>query len=237
MGNSELKEVAALAEEIGKRLRCLAKFDAESIRAVRREFSRRLLSAAPRVVIELACLLVKEPRFEYRLVACELLHHHPALHTLRARELEKLGQGMNSWGTVDIFAIFLAGPTWRERRVPNTLIHRWARLPDRWWRRAALVSTVPLNSKAQGGRGDTHRTLQVCRLLESDRDPLVLKALSWALRELSKRDARAVREYLKERGSRLAPRVLREVRNKLATGVKNPGRLARSVAKKGDAEQ
>ena len=106
--------------------------------------------------------------------------------------------------------------------MPTSLIHSWARSADRWWRRAALVSTVPLNSKARGGSGDTYRTLQVCRLLESDTDPMVAKALSWALRELSKRDPRAVRDYLSNRKEVLPALVRREVGNKLKTGVKNP---------------
>ena len=67
-----------------------------------------------------------------------------------------------------------------------------------------------------------HRTLQVCRLVDSDSDPMVSKALSWALRELAKRDPRAVRDYLKDREDTLPSLVLREVRNKLETGVKNP---------------
>jgi 3-methyladenine DNA glycosylase AlkD len=106
--------------------------------------------------------------------------------------------------------------------VPASLIHDWARSADHWWRRIALVSTVPLNSKARGGEGDSHRTLQVCRILEKDRDPMVVKAMSWALRELAKVQPRAVRAYLSERRTILAPLVLREVQNKLETGLKNP---------------
>jgi 3-methyladenine DNA glycosylase AlkD len=79
-----------------------------------------------------------------------------------------------------------------------------------------------LNSKARGGEGDSHRTLQVCRILERDRDPMVVKAMSWALRELAKVQPRAVRAYLSERRTILAPLVLREVQNKLETGLKNP---------------
>jgi 3-methyladenine DNA glycosylase AlkD len=106
--------------------------------------------------------------------------------------------------------------------VPASLIHDWARSADHWWRRIALVSTVPLNSKARDGEGDSHRTLQVCRILEKDRDPMVVKAMSWALRELAKVQPRAVRAYLSERRTILAPLVLREVQNKLETGLKNP---------------
>jgi 3-methyladenine DNA glycosylase AlkD len=46
--------------------------------------------------------------------------------------------------------------------------------------------------------------------------------LSWALRDLSKRDRSAVEKFLKEHEKELAARVKREVRNKLTTGVKNP---------------
>lgn len=215
--------IPALAAEIDAELSSLRRRTTEDVRQVRREFSKRLKDAAPHVVIELGMLLLEVPQFEYRLVAYELIHHHPqSLYHLNAWQLEKLGRGIASWGEVDCFGLFLAGPVWRERRVPNALIHGWARSADRWWRRAALVSTVPLNSKARGGSGDTYRTLQVCRLLESDRDPMVAKALSWALRELAKRDPRAVREFLSSRRSVLPAIVLREVNNKLRTGLKNP---------------
>jgi 3-methyladenine DNA glycosylase AlkD len=59
-------------------------------------------------------------------------------------------------------------------------------------------------------------------MLAADRDDMVVKALSWSLRELAKRDAAAVRAYLKKSGSKLAARVVREVGNKLRTGKKNP---------------
>jgi 3-methyladenine DNA glycosylase AlkD len=109
--------------------------------------------------------------------------------------------------------------------VGDALITKWARSKDRWWRRAALVSTVPLNSRARGSGaagGDAARTLAVCRLLAADRDEMVVKALSWALRELARRDPVAVRAFLAEQGDGLAPRVRREVGNNLRTGLKNP---------------
>jgi 3-methyladenine DNA glycosylase AlkD len=51
---------------------------------------------------------------------------------------------------------------------------------------------------------------------------MVVKALSWSLRELAKRDHLSVRAFVAEHEKRLAPTVLREVRNKLNTGLKNP---------------
>jgi len=82
------------------------------------------------------------------------------------------------------------------------------------------VSTVPLNVKAQGGTGDAERTLAVCRLLVADRDPMVVKALSWALRALCVRDPDAVGAFLRQNEGGLPSLVKREVRNKLETGRK-----------------
>lgn len=224
--------VTVLAEEIDERLSSAKNSTTAELREIRKEFTHRLKDAAPHVVIELAGLLIDVPHVHYRFVAYELIHHHPAaLSHLNAWQLEQLGRGISSWGAVDCFAVYLAGPVWRGRRVPNSLIHSWAKSADRWWRRAALVSTVPLNSKARGGEGDAYRTLQVCRLLERDRDPMVAKALSWALRELAKRDPRAVREFIASRNEVLPAIVLREVTNKLKTGVKNPKTKSKAAAK------
>ena len=64
----------------------------------------------------------------------------------------------------------------------------------------------------------------MCRALVDDRDDMVVKALSWALRELAKRDPTSVVRFLQEEDERLAARVRREVRAKIETGRKTPRR-------------
>lgn len=227
MAQTELIEIDELVDEIDARLLALPNLKVENVRNVRREFSKRLANTSPQIVIALSLRLLQlgRPGFEYRFVAYELVCHHiAALRSLGEKELELLGRGISSWGDVDTFACYLAGPAWRQYQVPDELIRRWARSEDRWWRRAALVCTVALNNKARGGSGDTARTLEVCRILVSDRDDMVVKAMSWSLRELSRRDPQAVRAFLEEYKNVLAPRVLREVRAKLTTGLKNPRR-------------
>lgn len=90
-----------------------------------------------------------------------------------------------------------------------------------WDRRVAEVSTVALNLKSRGGTGDTPRTIAVCEQVVDDPHDMIPKALSWALRELSKRDPEAVRLFLDQYGKRLAYRVVREVNHKLDFGTKN----------------
>lgn len=217
----------ALSEEIQSRLRALAEPTTGNIRALRREFSKHLKNAGPEVVFKVALHLLRERVFELRFIAYELVQHHAATFaSLKARSLEELGKGIDSWVAVDCFACYLAGPAWRERQVADAVMQSWALSKDRWWRRAAVVATVPLNNRTRGGHGDTARTLQLCRILVNDRDDMVVKAMSWALRELGKRDPLAVKRFLEEERETLAPRVLREVGNKLATGLKNPKRTS-----------
>jgi 3-methyladenine DNA glycosylase AlkD len=212
-----------LVAEIITRLALLSERNTESIRALRREFSKRLSKAPSDTVVDLSLQLLKREEAVPRFLAYELIQHHrEALRSLNPKKLKLLGAGIDTWVAVDTFACYLAGPAWREHQVPDTLIVRWAHSKDRWWRRAALVSTVPLNSKARGGHGDAARTLAICEILVSDRDDMVVKALSWALRELTKRDPAAVRGFLRTHQAVLAPRVIREVQNKLRTGLKNP---------------
>jgi 3-methyladenine DNA glycosylase AlkD len=212
-----------VAAEIDREIWALPAQGVQPVRAVRRAWSRRLRAAPGEAVVAVAMALVDRQRW----VAYELLSHHSgALGHLGVEEVERLGEGMDDWGSVDAFGCLVSGPVWRRGGIPDETVHRWAGSPDRWWRRAALVSTVPLNLRSRGGTGDARRTLDICRRLAADGDDMVVKALSWALRELVVWDPEAVRRFLDAHHEVLAARVRREVRNKLETGRKHPVRRA-----------
>jgi 3-methyladenine DNA glycosylase AlkD len=223
---ADLNDVKQVAARLDGELRALPVRNTPSMRAVCRRHFRELAPARPEFILALARELLQG--YDQRWIAYELVESHPeAFRRLCQAELEELGRGINSWSTVDSFARTLSGPAWLKGQVPDALIHRWAGSEDRWWRRAALVSTVALNVRSHGGLGDVQRTLAVCRLLVDDHDDMVAKAMSWALRELVVHDPGAVRRFLSEHETALAARVKREVRAKLDTGLKNPGRKAR----------
>ena len=195
--------------------------DVDAGHVLRRKYSRKLKAAGKDFILELARELFRT--HGERWLACELIRHHErAFQSIGEKEVVEFGQGINSWGSVDQFARSLAGPAWLHGRISDELIRKWALSEDRWWRRASLVSTVALNIRSHGGKGDVTRTLDLCRLLVEDHDDMVLKAMSWALRALVVHDPDAVREFLHEHDMMLAARVKREVRSKLTTGLKNP---------------
>lgn len=213
--------VKKIAAAFDADIRALKVLNTPNARRVRRNYSQKLQQEKPGFMLELARVIFN--KYEYRWAAYELIKDHKAaFQSMGKDELEEFGRGINSWWTVDSFARTLSGPVWLRRQVPDRVIYKWARSKDLWWRRAALVSTVALNVRTQGGFGDTPRTLAVCKMLVHDHEDMIVKAMSWALRMLSGHDPAAVRKFLKKYDNELAARVKREVRNKMKTGLKNP---------------
>ncbi|NIP80886.1 MAG: hypothetical protein GWM90_17395 [Gemmatimonadetes bacterium] len=196
---------------------------AGDIRAVIRAHRGAWRALPAAAVVELARELHAGGTHEGRQAAYEILEQREdAAGLLDPETVRALGAGNDNWASVDTFATRVAGPAWREGRIPDTAVREWAGSADRWWRRTAVVSTVALNQESRGGTGDVPRTLDICRRVAADADPMVAKGLSWALRALSVRKPAAVRAFLDEAGEGLPARVRREVRNKLETGRKNP---------------
>ena len=211
--------VRQLAQETHERICALDHVNTANLRAIRRGLSREVRHKQAKLVVALGLNLV---RMGHRFVACELMHAHKlALESLDIGLVESFGAGLDSWHSVDVFCIYIAGPCWREGQISDQDIARWAAHASPWWRRAALVATTALTVRTRGGYGDSDRTLAVARLLVHDRHDMVVKALSWALRELVYWEPDRVEAFLTEYSDGLAPRGRREVRNKLDTGLKH----------------
>jgi hypothetical protein len=153
-----MPEPQRLLDDIDARMSRLSAAATPEVRAVRRAISRELRGADRAAVLALAELLVARNGSFDRFLAYEILtSHRPTLAGLRTADLRRLGRGMDSLGDVDTFACYVSGPAWRERQVADAEIARWVPSPDRWWRRAGVVSTAPLNNRARDGTGDAAR--------------------------------------------------------------------------------
>jgi 3-methyladenine DNA glycosylase AlkD len=217
-----------VAAQIAAEIAALPKRDTPSIRIVRRRWSQALKTIPTAEVRAAAQTLEARAGQGGKWVAYELIRHHAgAFAAFGEADARDHAARVQSWYAVDALGTILVGPAWARGQLPNTLIEDWSKSGDRWLRRSALVAVVGLNARASGGPGDAARTLPICDRLAADRDDMVEKALSWALRALSVRDRPAVERFMAEHEAVLAARVKREVRNKLATGLKS-GRLRQS---------
>ncbi len=221
-------EVASIARETADAVVARRRRGVPGAREIRKALTARLRTVDPRDVVAIGLEIAGAPPMKTaraRWVGWELINkHRGALDTLDLGTVDALGAGNASWDEVDGYAIYIAGAAWLRARIRDTDVRRWTRSDDLWVRRAALVSTVVLNTKAHGGRGDAPRTLDIAQRLVDDREDMVVKALSWALRALVPWDRAAVEAFLARHDGSLAARVKRETRTKLETGKKNAKR-------------
>ena len=213
----------AAAESFVAEARALPDRKVPAVRALRLGRSRAWRDMPAAFILDVAGRVAQQS--DLRWTAYELIRfHRAAFRSLDEAMVDAFSVGLDSWDSVDAFARTLAGPAWAQGLVGDELVQRWARSRDLWLRRAALVSTVALNRPADGGRIDAPRTLAICERLIDDREDMVVKALSWALRELGRREPAPVVAFLESQGDRVAARIRREVAHKLATGLKHPRR-------------
>jgi 3-methyladenine DNA glycosylase AlkD len=143
------------------------------------------------------------------------------LASISKADLVEMNFQLDNWASVDTFGVYIHGKAWRTGILSDEDIMQMVHHDDFWQRRLAVVSTIPLNQQSNGGKGDPTRTFMICNEVVSDYTDLVVKALSWALRELSKREPLLVHDFLDKNKAMLHKRVSREVNNKLTTGKKN----------------
>lgn len=193
------------------------------IRTVVKSLKTTMRGTSPSDQIEVAKALVMTRIFECQQVAYEFIGKNKTLCAALSKEdVDQLNRHQDNWVSVDMYSAYILGIAWRLGTIDDAYILDKTRSCDFWTRRQSLVATLCWNQKARGGTGHAEKTLMICSLFVDDHHDMINKALSWALRELSKRDPQSVTRFMHENDSRLHGRVRREVWNKLRTGLKNP---------------
>lgn len=99
-------------------------------------------------------------------------------------------------------------------------VEKWVRSPHMWTRRATLVMTLPWTKQNFPKPQDLAirtRVLGWCATLAEDRDWFIQKAVAWWVRDLSKHDAEAARDFLAVHGEKLKPFARKEASRHLQT--------------------
>jgi 3-methyladenine DNA glycosylase AlkD len=129
-------------------------------------------------------------------------------------------RGLDNWGLTDGLATGILGPWLLGDAARLSHLSDLIADADVWSRRLALVATVPLN-RGQAGVTFPDLTLALIDRVKQERHPMITKAVSWALREMAKNHPDQVAAYLTANRDSLAAHVVREVNNKLRTGLKS----------------
>jgi 3-methyladenine DNA glycosylase AlkD len=158
--------------------------------------------------VALAASLWDSDIHEARLAAAKLLTQARIRPDAAVWELiAGWAEGFDGWALADHASAagsrrLVADPA-RLDRVEGWLAH-----PNMWTRRATLVMTLPwarLPHPKPAELAVRRRVLDWCARHAGDRDWFMQKAVGWWLRDLSRHDPQAVRDWLAEHGDRLKP--------------------------------
>ncbi|MBU0520351.1 DNA alkylation repair protein [bacterium] len=128
---------------------------------------------------------------------------------------------LSGWETTDLLCGGLFGNMIVQGVMTIENLIEYKNYPSVWGRRAVIVAMIlPLRK----GAGDIDRCLEILADYASSREKMIYKAVSWALREASKKYPDRVHAFIDKHAAVLHGSVLREVRNKLDTGKKNPNK-------------
>jgi 3-methyladenine DNA glycosylase AlkD len=109
---------------------------------------------------------------------------------------------INNWDLVDISAPYIVGDYLEKR--PRGRLCELALSKSLWERRIAIVATFHFIRQ-----NDLTDTLEIARMLLSDKEELIHKAAGWMLRETGKRDTAALVTFLEHHASSMPRTMLR----------------------------
>jgi 3-methyladenine DNA glycosylase AlkD len=158
--------------------------------------------------IALCDILLARPELEAKGVAILVLHRYRKTYpvTLFDRTHAWLSRDrLANWASVDSLCPEVIGALLEAHAPLRKRIESWARSPNRWVRRASIVSWLKL---ARRPEHEAAVYAAARRHFDSD-DDLVQKAAGWLLREAGKQDMRALEAFLRAHGPRIPRTTLR----------------------------
>lgn len=191
-----------------------------------REMARDWQQAHKKVAREDLMVLVEalwagDSREERMLAVHLLLRYKRWIKTLSWDHFDRWRRQVDNWEVCDGLSQWVMGAWILDD--PQSRLDRLRELiadEDLWSRRMALVATAWLNRGYEGFSCPV-LTLELVDRTRAERDPMITKAVSWALRGLIKLHPERVEAYLETHRDELAGHVTREVENKLRTGLKS----------------
>ena len=154
-------------------------------------------------------LLLQSPIHEDRLCALIILVNQNKKANLETRQkivklfLNNL-EFINNWDLVDCSAHYILGRAIAEGVENIKILDKLAKSSILWERRIAIISTMYFIS-----HNNITESLRIAKVLLSDKEDLIHKAVGWTLREAWKKQAQEVEKFLQENYTQLPRTTLR----------------------------
>jgi 3-methyladenine DNA glycosylase AlkD len=160
--------------------------------------------------IELVEELWRQPVFDLRLAAVEVLAYRKReLDTSHLTLIERLIEHAGTWALVDPLATDVTGAIVQHHPEARAVLDRWIASPNFWVRRAALLAQLhPLRANPDPTTFEAF-AIYADRVLD-EQEFFIRKAIGWVLREVGKRNAGLVVDWLAPRTHRASGVTMRE---------------------------
>jgi 3-methyladenine DNA glycosylase AlkD len=109
---------------------------------------------------------------------------------------------VNNWDLVDLTADKILGNYLIDK--DRKILYHYIQSKNLWERRMAVIATFAFIRK-----NDFNDTFKLCEKLLTDKHDLIHKACGWMLREIGKRDEKALEAFLKKHVQRMPRTMLR----------------------------
>lgn len=148
------------------------------------------------------------PWHEERLLGTILLVNRYKKSSEEAREeiyktyLKNITTGINNWDLVDTSAPSIVGSHLISRK--RDVLYKLTKSKNLWEKRVAIIATLAFIRQ-----NDVADTLNICELFLTEKHDLMHKACGWMLREIGKKDRKALRDFLKKHAHHMPRTMLR----------------------------
>ena len=168
---------------------------------------RRLAKEYEGIALGEAKQLLRSPIHEQRLLALLILIRNFSKGDEKTKKriydlYLKNTQYINNWDLVDVSAEHILGAYLMERS--KTPLYGLAKSDSLWERRISILSTFRYIK-----RGQFSQTLKISKMLLSDEQDLIHKAVGWMLREVGKRHLPTEEKFLRAHYKRMPRTMLR----------------------------
>jgi 3-methyladenine DNA glycosylase AlkD len=192
------------------------------LRRIAREWMRAHKGISWDELVPLVEALWDGDSHEERIMAMELIQaKRSGISQLSWEDIDRWRDKIDNWVLTDMLGSRVLA-IWVLAKPEARLGYLQELIEDEsvWSRRLALVATCQIN-RGHTGLTIPDLTLELVDHVKAERDPMITKAVSWALRELTKTHPAAVATYVERERTALAAHAVREVENKLRTGLKS----------------
>lgn len=182
--------------------------DVGTIHREAKAFQLRHPDLSHRSLIGLVRRMWRHEIHEMRMAAVDLLVlYRMQLQPEDLTVVEGFIRTANTWALVDELAVSVTGDLISRYPRLKRSMDRWARDPEFWVRRAAMLSFL---RSLRASDNDFPRFARYADAMLGEREFFIRKAIGWVLRETGKRNPSLVGDWLSDRAHKAAGLTVRE---------------------------